>query len=191
MFDFLGRFQRNGSRYCEDCGRRTNYRRCDQCAQMGRGAWIDLDLGAETTPGTPITPTDRAFLAGLPEAAPVADETPISDAGDVGDAGAAGTGEPTPPPEMLAMPLLVAPLGDAFAEQVVWVRLTRESLPPIRDDWSTRCPWCAREMRELCDDTYTHRPRREVVKTCERHHAAQLRLAAWLRSGRFGHGGVA
>jgi hypothetical protein len=180
MFDFLGRFHRNGSRFCEECGRRTNYRRCDQCAGMALTA--HLDLAAETTPGTPptsalLTPAERAYLAEVHEAAPVPDETPMDDEGYPALANGA--------------PMVVAPLGDEFAEQVVWLRLAPETLPPIRSDWSTACPWCAREMRELCDDTYTHRPRRESVRTCERHHAALLELASWLRNEKFGKGGAA
>lgn len=73
--------------------------------------------------------------------------------------------------------------ADEFSEDVVRVRLARETLPPLREDWSSRCPWCAREMRELGDDTITHWPQRATITTCPRHHAAALALNADLRSG--------
>lgn len=74
-------------------------------------------------------------------------------------------------------------MADEFAEALMWVHFAHETLPPIRDDWSTQCVWCAREMRELCSDYFTHHPQCETIATCERHRAGLLALNADIRSG--------
>jgi hypothetical protein len=188
MFDFLGRFHRNGSRHCEECGRRTNYRRCDQCAQMvwqqaeanragenaGYGATGGVSVVSEVSDG--VSDAQRAYLAGV-RAEEMPDDAPFPE-------------PPTPTTIDYSLDELLA--ADVFREAlVVWLRLRRETLPPIREDWSAGCPWCAREMRELSDDTNTHRPCGAAVVTCARHHAAVLRLATWLRNETFRQGGAA
>lgn len=168
------------SRYCEECGRRTeDARRCEQCAAMAQR--IAEQPTQPTQPVlTAVMPGEVVDITALVTA--LADVEPVPDSSD--DEPFPFADAPAPAgPSTAPLALLIPSLGDEFSEQVVWLRLAHETLPPVRDDWSSRCPWCAREMRELCDDTYTHRPTRATLATCERHHAGQLALLRDLHSG--------
>lgn len=187
MFDIFGRFQRrqDTDQRCIDCGARTIYRRCDACA---RQQWRTTEeQRANPQPFTAdeiaqldgVDAAETVYLASLPTPPAVRDDEPFQASEEAEAVDTDGY------PEMPAAITLAGRvfIPDEFAEQLIAVRYARESMPPIRQDWSGCCPWCAREMRELSDDTHTHRPRPAVVRTCPRHHAAALALNATIRSG--------
>lgn len=198
MFDIFGRFHRHQEieRRCTDCGARTIYYRCDPCSRRATdvsAAEADHVADQPTVPlpaikpqqpqqpqptqdSASLTAEDRAYLATLPEPDPHDLDQPFP--------GYAPLLYPTLP-ESPALPV-VAALGDVFAETVVWLRLHRETLPPIRADWSSDCPWCAKELREASDDAVTHKPLRSRIRTCDRHREGQLALSRWMHREDFG-----